>query len=302
VLEVSLIGDQEDIVDQTVVAPDGNIYYAFLDSIPAANLTVNELADDIQERMKKYYLNPIVTVSALEANMQVFKILGRIRRPGVYPMKSETRLREAIGIAGDLMTEHYEDRGTEGDIYPLADLTRSYLLHNGEKVDVDFERLIHDPSYENNVLVKSGDFIYIAPADTTQVYILGAVRVPGRVIWRKDLSFMDLMSTSGGWGYGSPFGANIKSVLLVRGPLDNPCAMCIDVTRIIDGTARDFLLQPGDIVYVHDHTMRFGRALVRIAINSFIQSFATGAGSYYARQWMPFGDVPIGDPFIDGVP
>jgi polysaccharide export outer membrane protein len=302
VLEVSLMGEEEDIVDNAVVAPDGNLYYAFLEGVAATGRTTKDVEDEMQDKMKKFYLNPSVTIVPQVATMQMFKIFGRVRRPGIYPMNSEIHLREAIAIAGDLMTEYYEDKGSNSDLYPLADLQRSYLLRDGHKVDVDFTRLLYDPSYKDNILVRAGDFIYIAPAETSQVYILGAVRAPGRVIWKRDLTFMNLMSTAGGWGYGSPLGANLKSVLLIRGPLCNPCAMCIDVTRILDGSARDFLLQPGDILYVHNQTLRFGRYLLRVAINSFLQSFATGAGSYYAIQWMPFSSSSAGDPALVEVP
>ncbi len=54
------------------------------------------------------------------------------------------------------------------------------------------------------------------------------------------------------------------------------------------GYTLDVFLASGDIVYVPNKTLRFGRKLIRLAIDTFINSFGTAAGSYYAnRFWFP---------------
>lgn len=292
ILAITLLDEGEEFSENSIVAPDGNIYYAFLDGIPVMGRSLQEVTVEIQNQLGKFFLHPIVTVAPTISNAQVFKILGRVRRPGVYPLNIKMTVREAIALAGDLQTESYKDKDSDSDLIPLVDFNQSYLLRNGEKVKIDFDKLIHTPSYKDDILVQADDFIYLAPSEATNIYIVGAVAAPRRLTWRRDFTLMEALSTAGGWNYGSPLGANLQSILLVRGPLESPCAMCIDLTRILNGTARDFLLQPGDIIYVHNKTMRFGRYLVRVAIDSFLQSFGVGAGSYYANsRWFHLSDL-----------
>jgi len=286
-LEISILGEEETFVENAVVAPDGKIYYAFLDGVPAIGRTVPEVAEEMQDKLKKLFINPLVTINSTLSTTYNYKILGRVNKPGVYPINGELHLREAIGEAGGIVKRIQTDERDEEDLYSTVNLGDSYIVRDGKKLEVDFYSLIHNPSRQADILIKPGDFIYLAPNEINDVYVLGAVATSRRVSWYQGLTLMGAISDASGWRYGSPWSADLHSILIVRGNLECPCAMQVDVTLILSGMARDVILQPGDIIYVHNKTLRFGRALVLIAINSFIQSFATAGASYYGFRWFP---------------
>jgi len=300
VLEISLLGEDESSIANATVAPDGKLYYTFLDGIEVLGRTIDEVAAEMETKLLKLFNNPVITINPQVANAQSFKVLGRVFRPGVYPLYSPLTLREAVAVAGGFQRESYRD--IRGDLEPLVDLNESYIIRNGKRLNVDFKKVFFSPEEAEDIFVHADDYIYIAPAETKDVYVVGAVPFPRRVIWRRDLTLMGALAYSGGWLRDSPYGADVHSVLIVRGPLERPYAMRVDISMILQGMAKDIQLYNGDIIYVHNKTLRFGRYLVALAINNFVQSFATGAGSYYAgvKFFSSFDDGEV-DTTFDGI-
>lgn len=284
-MDLSIFGDEETAVENVAVANDGNIYYLFLDATPAAGLSVSELSDAIAAQLNDYYVDPLVSVVPKTAVDRIYRILGRVYKPGVYYLLEPKRLRDAIGEAGGVLTTYYEDY-SRSDIFNLADLKNSFLIRNGKKMAVDFESLVYSADNSNNVPLMPGDYIYIAPSHSEYIYVLGNVLVPQRIVYTKGMTTMGALAIAGGWNSGTPYSADPSKLLVIRGSLECPCVMQVDLTYITAGLARDIFLQPGDIVYAQDKTMRFGRELVRLAIATFLQSFASSAGSFWSNfEW-----------------
>lgn len=300
VLEISLLGEDDSSIANATVAPDGKLYYTFLEGIDALGRTIDDVASEMETKLLKLFNNPVITINPQVSNAQVFKVLGRVFRPGVYPLYSPLTLREAVAVAGGMQKESYKD--IRGDLEPIADLSNSFIIRDGKRLNIDFQKVFFAPDQAEDILVHADDYIYIAPAETKDVYVLGAVQFPRRVIWRRDLTLMGALAYSGGWLRDSPYGADVHSVLIVRGPLERPYAMRVDISMILNGMAKDIQLYNGDIIYVHNKTLRFGRYLVTLAINNFVQSFATGAGSYYAgvKFFSSFDDGVV-DTTFDGI-
>ena len=116
--------------------------------------------------------------------------------------------------------------------------------------------------------------------------MLGEVRESKPIQYKDGLTLTAVLSGTAGTIEGWTDRAHITKVLIVRGSLDSPQAHDIDVLKILDGTARDVYLLPGDIVYVQKKPFRFGRELVRIAIETFLRSFAAEAGAHYIDEWL----------------
>lgn len=282
VLEVSIFGDDETIVQHVVVAPDGRIYYTFVEGVYALGKTLREVNEIMTSKLGELYNNPVVTMNLIESEAQSFKILGRVQRPGLYNLTSSVRLREAIALAGGWATESYKDKTTP--LQQIANFRESFIVRKNKKLDVDFEKLINAADNSQNIYVKPGDYIYIAKYDIRQVFILGAVRNPTVMPWKIDLTLMNSLAYAGAWTIGNPYSPDIKKALLLRGNLEDPCVIYIDLSKIISGEAKDFYLEPGDIVFLPEKGFRFARELVRIAINTFIQAFGNAAGAYYGGQ------------------
>lgn len=309
VLEMAVFGDEESVIEAAVIAPDGNLYYTFLDEEPAAGRTAEELGRSIEERLSNLYIKPVVTITPRTSFDKSYKILGRLQKPGVYLLRDKLTLLDAIAQAGGFQKESYRDKDKDNDLVFLADLQNSFVLRDGKKLPVDFEELVFKGNKEFNIDIQGGDYVYIASAGAPAVFILGAIRSPQRVRYTKGLRLTQAISSVSGWssglvnqtsgfgggillgssGSGTAFAPDLTRIIVIRGELEDPVVMTVDLTRVLDGRARDLVLQPGDIIYASDKTMRFGRELVRLAIDSFVQAFGTTAGAYYGQQWFPQG-------------
>ena len=289
ILDIAVLGDEDTKFAEVVIAPDGKLYYTFLDGIEAEGKTLPELTKTMETQLAEYFISPVVTITPRFLSAQSFRVFGRVYQPGVFPLLSPTRMREGIGVAGGLLQEDFNAKSRSAEqLEEIVDLEASFIMRNNKKLDIDFRSLLKDPNSKQDIFLKPGDYIYLATYVPKQVYVLGNVRFPGRLEYFKGITLVEALADTQGWPIIDPYAADISKVMVLRGPLCNCVAIQTDLQLIIEGEATNIVLAPGDVIFVFDKTMRFGRALVRLAISTFIQSFATAAGSYIAEQvWFP---------------
>lgn len=82
---------------------------------------------------------------------------------------------------------------------------------------------------------------------SAQVQVLGELKKQGRVAYRRNLTLIGALGESGGIDWAN---AKIGDIRVVRGALSNPLLYEVDLAALLKGKARDFLLEPGDIVVV----------------------------------------------------
>jgi len=101
----------EDILDVTVwnntvisrtvpVRPDGMISLPLLDDVQAAGLTPKQLKADLTRRPAKFIAAPEVSVVVREIHSLKVAVIGEVRKPGRYDLKSRTSVLDAIALAG----------------------------------------------------------------------------------------------------------------------------------------------------------------------------------------------------------
>lgn len=108
-----------------------------------------------------------------------------------------------------------------------------------------------------------------------QVQIVGEVLRQGPVPYYSRLSMVEAVNLAGGVQW--PF-AKTEACRIVRGPLNNPELIKIDYDDILDASARDVYLEPGDIVVVPaKYVTRFDR-YVRQLLSPFTAIVGGGGG------------------------
>lgn len=112
-LESYLIGS-EDVVDIQVwknadlskvvtVRPDGKISLPLIGDVQAGGLTPLQLSEGIIEKLKEFYKEPPqVSVIVQQINSYAIFVVGEVRSPGKFVVKSGTTLVQAIALAGGL--------------------------------------------------------------------------------------------------------------------------------------------------------------------------------------------------------
>ena len=82
------------------VRPDGKITLPLLDDVQAAGLTTDELKAVLTQELSEFIQNPTVTVVVLAPLSKRAYVLGEVRNPGPIPLSAETRVLDAITVAG----------------------------------------------------------------------------------------------------------------------------------------------------------------------------------------------------------
>jgi polysaccharide export outer membrane protein len=68
----------------------------------AVGRTPGLLTEDISTRLKSFMENPTVSIVVSQVNSYSIYVLGEVRQPGRYPLKSKTTLLQAITLASGL--------------------------------------------------------------------------------------------------------------------------------------------------------------------------------------------------------
>lgn len=99
VLDVSVWRDGD--LSRTVpVRPDGFISLPMVGELKAEGHTPQELEKQIKERLTAYVQDPKVTVIVREVNSRRIYVTGEVARPGMYPLRGQVSVIQAIALAG----------------------------------------------------------------------------------------------------------------------------------------------------------------------------------------------------------
>ena len=99
VLAIS-VWKQPDISRSIPVRSDGRISLPLIGEVQAAGHTPLRLEEEIAGKLQPYLAEPEVTVIVEQINSEKFNILGRVAKPGSYPLTNPTTVLDAIALAG----------------------------------------------------------------------------------------------------------------------------------------------------------------------------------------------------------
>lgn len=273
---------------RTFVMPDGMVYYNLAGGVRAEGLTQKEFASKLTEALKKDYSKPMVNVSLVEVRSRRYWILGRVFKPGIYPLRQPTTLLEAISEAGGLFTSAFS-----GFTEELADLSNSVVIRDGKILPVNFDKLVREGDASQNIYLRHNDYIYLPSATSSNVLLLGAVMMPQAVGYKDSLTLIDCIAQC----RGPAKGAYLKEVVIVRGSLDKPQAATVNLHEILTGKATNVLLQPGDIVWIPKRPLGLLESTVELVFQDAARTIASGEGSRVAGgNQNPVISIPLSSP------
>jgi polysaccharide export outer membrane protein len=82
------------------VRTDGKITLPLLGELQASGQTVEQLRQTIATQLKKYLEAPEVAVIVQEARSQFFTILGKVQKPGSYPLTQRLTVMDGLALGG----------------------------------------------------------------------------------------------------------------------------------------------------------------------------------------------------------
>jgi polysaccharide export outer membrane protein len=101
ILEISVWKDPN-LSRQLVVPPDGIISFPLIEAIDVKNLTVAELKKIVTQKLSEFVPEATVTVMLIEINSLKAYVIGKVERPGEFPINMNTNVMQVLAMAGGL--------------------------------------------------------------------------------------------------------------------------------------------------------------------------------------------------------
>ena len=91
---------EAELTRDVTVMPDGKITYPLIGEITAQGMTASELKKVITDKLQSFVTAPEVTVIVKESRSQVVYTIGKLMKPGPYPLAPGMTVMQALSAAG----------------------------------------------------------------------------------------------------------------------------------------------------------------------------------------------------------
>lgn len=132
------------------VRPDGKVSLPLVNDIKAAGLTPTALRQELIDRLSEFIPAPEVAVIVREVHSMKIAVVGSVKTPGRYELKSTATVLEMIALA-----QGFTDFAARDRIVILRE-------ENGETKRIPFNyRKVAAGDVQANMVVQSGDIIVV---------------------------------------------------------------------------------------------------------------------------------------------
>jgi polysaccharide biosynthesis/export protein len=142
---------EPDLQAEVLVRPDGGLSFPLVGDLKAENRSVEELQAQLGDKLKKYIPDPVVTVVVKVTGGNRIYVVGKVNRPGEYPLYRPLDVMQALSLAG----------GTT----PFAALNDIEILRREgtaqRAISFRYGDVEKGRALEQNFLLKSGDTIVV---------------------------------------------------------------------------------------------------------------------------------------------
>lgn len=226
---------EEDMTGVYEVSASGRIVFPLIDEVDVLNLTIEQIQNLLTDKLKKYLVNPQVTVVFEGQSVKPIVLLGLFNTPGTFPYQKGLTLVKAIALAGDFK--------------PTADPSKIQIIRtlmNGQTKVLPV----------NAVRIMSGQVadLEIYPGDmikASEVYkpvtVDGLVNKPGVFDFMKGLTLSRMIAIAG----DVKPSADTREIYLIRQKDGETLSiMTCNLMNIMEGKDIDPEIFSGDVIRV----------------------------------------------------
>jgi polysaccharide export outer membrane protein len=146
-----VVWKETDLQSEVLIRPDGGISFALAGDMQAAGLTTAELRTELEARVRKLIPDAVVTVSVKAPNGNRVFVIGKVSRPGDFPLLRPTDVMQALSLAGGAT--------------PFANTNKIRVLHreglHQTSIPFRYSEVARGRRLEQNVLLQSGDTVIV---------------------------------------------------------------------------------------------------------------------------------------------
>lgn len=100
-LHISVWGE-EGLDQDVLVRPDGGFSFPLAGDVSAVGKTVDELRQEVTDRLARYIPGSVVTVAVREINGNKIYVLGQVNKPGEFIVNPSVNVMQALSMAGGM--------------------------------------------------------------------------------------------------------------------------------------------------------------------------------------------------------
>ena len=136
---------------QVSVRLDGEVSLPLINDVEAAGFTCTELRKQLEEKYKDFVDVPEVSVTVIESRSKRIYMLGKVARPGEYPLQKDMTIVQAISLAGGLA--EWADSSDVKLIRKIKGTEKTFR--------VDYDAIVSGEDLSQNVQLEPDDTIFV---------------------------------------------------------------------------------------------------------------------------------------------
>ena len=139
--------------NQTVtIQPDGYVTLRGVGDMRAGGLTLPEIKKLVETKYGVIMKDPDVSIEIKDFEKPFFLAQGEVQKPGKYELRSDTKLSEAVAIAGGLSSSAKHSQ------------VLLFRRNAGGQIDVkeiDLKKVLHGKDLSTDLTIQAGDMVFV---------------------------------------------------------------------------------------------------------------------------------------------
>jgi polysaccharide biosynthesis/export protein len=266
-----------------IVENDGSIYYPYIGKVNVAGMTVDQIRDAIAIPLVDFITAPQIAVRVVRFSSKRAYVTGQVSDPGPQPITNvPMTVLDAIARAGGLT--------------PDANWHEVLLSRDGNETRLSVYEMLNNGRLGQNMLLQHEDVLHVPVTGQQQIFVLGELnRVNTLAMGNIRMSLTEALTRSGGLNQVT---SNAEGIFVIRpnaigsfsesspaspASTENNKLGTIYQLNVKNAVAfavgAQFMLQPGDIVYVTTAPVtRWNRVISQIipSLNALITADRIG--------------------------
>jgi polysaccharide export outer membrane protein len=145
------VWNEKELQSEVLIRPDGGMSFALAGDLQAAGHTVIDVTASLQARIRKLIPDAVVTVAVKATAGNRVYVIGKVNRPGDFPLLGPIDVMQALSLAGGAT--------------PFADTNHIRVLRRdaGKQTVIPFRYgdIARGRRLDQNILLQSGDTVVV---------------------------------------------------------------------------------------------------------------------------------------------
>ena len=149
-LEISVWG-HETLRREITVPPDGVISFPLVKDIDINGMTVSAVREAVTAKLGPFVPDATVTVILLATKSLTAFVIGKVNRPGPYPIELQTNVMQMLSMAGGFTAFASPDK-----VFVLRQTDGK-----SEKIPFEYNQVVNGKNLDQNILLQRGDVVVV---------------------------------------------------------------------------------------------------------------------------------------------